>query len=152
MPDVCRNNFKFVWNVCCLTWGHWTDVMTSCVNGWRESLCMNYMHAAGQTWIMYVWVYVRASACARHHVNACNPICMYFTHAQISLLFVEKVFLFIFPLFFQPSSSCSISEKCVFSFPKHLSGCFGSEANSISCFCAYVFVRETMAVFIMPPC
>ena len=72
------------------------------------------MHAAGQTWLMYVCVSVCACVYVGLHVNACNPICMYFTHAHINLLFIKNVIRFIFLLSSSDSPSCSISQKCVF--------------------------------------
>lgn len=53
----------------------------------------------GKTWIMYFCVPVFACAYVCRRTNACNPIYIYFTHAHINLLFIKKVFLFIFRFF-----------------------------------------------------
>lgn len=79
------------------------------------------------------------SMCARiyvcPHVNACNPICMYFTHAH-NLLFMKQV-LFISPfhaLFLvQPPSSCSFFlGKRVF-FSETLASATVADADKMSC-------------------
>lgn len=60
-------------------------------------LCAISSHARCRAGIDNVWllVHVCAHFYVRPHVNACNPICMYFTHAH-NLLFMKQV-LFISP-------------------------------------------------------
>lgn len=60
------------------------------------------MQAAGRTWIMYGFVSVSTCVYVHLHVNSRNAICMRFTHAKISLLFLEK------GLFFSPSFFISV--------------------------------------------
>lgn len=84
---------------------------------------------------MYDCLSMCACVYVRPHVNACNPICMYFTHAHINLLFIKQVlFISAFQaLFFlaQPSSSRSFSRKTRFLLPN---SCFGYPvADIMSC-------------------
>lgn len=97
----------------------------SCPRRSNGVLCAISSHARCRAGIDNVWllVHVCAHFYVRPHVNACNPICMYFTHAH-NLLFMKQV-LFISPfscaLFGATSQFLLLfSQKNAFSSPELL--------------------------------